>query len=220
MKYYIFLINTLFTTVFYAQNKVDVYFDFNEIKVNVPSQKVFQDWHSENPNAEIYQIIGYCDTVGTNAYNKKLAKERIRTIEKLLKSNKIALTRDVQKVVVGEDFETSIDQAENRRVTFLYSTKEELKSYATSLKAAKKVDFAILTDFIRQLAEQWATNERQKAFQCLHDAHSQVAILSEGIHDHSRDQRANQTYRQVLEKEHRQDGCVVHFWLGQHDDHK
>ena len=138
MKYYIFLINTLFTTVFYAQNKVDVYFDFNEIKVNVPSQKVFQDWHSENPNAEIYQIIGYCDTVGTNAYNKKLAKERIRTIEKLLKSNKIALTRDVQKVVVGEDFETSIDQAENRRVTFLYSTKEELKSYATSLKAAKK----------------------------------------------------------------------------------
>lgn len=128
----------LLSTFCVAQNKVDIYFDFNEIKINEPSQKVFQDWFKENPNTEIYQISGYCDTVGTNPYNKKLATERINTIEKLLKSNKIAVTSNVQKVVVGEDFDTSIDQAENRRVTFLYSTKEDSKSYASSLNTAKK----------------------------------------------------------------------------------
>lgn len=132
------LLLLLLSTICIAQNKVDVYFDFNEFGVNSASQKVFQDWHKENPNAEIYQISGYCDTVGTNAYNKKLAKERNRTVEKLLKSNKIAVKRDVRKVVVGEDFDTSINQAENRRVTFLYSTKEVSKSYASSLNAADK----------------------------------------------------------------------------------
>jgi outer membrane protein OmpA-like peptidoglycan-associated protein len=138
LKYIFFFISVLFTSVFHSQEKVDVYFDFNEIKVNATSQSLLQNWIKKNPTAEIYQISGYCDTVGTNAYNKKLATERIRGIEKLLKSNKIAIKRDVQKVVVGEDFDTSINQAENRRVTFLYSTKEDSKSYASSLKAAKK----------------------------------------------------------------------------------
>ena len=136
MKYVFFFISVLFTSVFHPQEKVDVYFDFNEIKVNATSQSLLQNWIKNNPNAEIYQISGYCDTVVTNAYNKKLATERIRGIEKLLKSNKIAVKRDLQKVVVGEDFETSINQAENRRVTFLYSTKEVSKSYASSLNAA------------------------------------------------------------------------------------
>lgn len=138
MKYIFFFISVLFTSVFHAQEKVDVYFDFNEIKVNATSQSLLQNWIKNNPTAEIYQIYGYCDTVGTNAYNRKLATERIHTIEKLLKSNKIAVTSNVQKVVVGEDFDTSIKQAENRRVTFLYSTKEESKSYASSLNAAEK----------------------------------------------------------------------------------
>jgi outer membrane protein OmpA-like peptidoglycan-associated protein len=138
LKYIFFFISVLFTSVFHPQEKVDVYFDFNELKVNATSQSLLQNWIKNNPTAEICQIYGYCDTVGTNAYNKKLATERIRSIEKFLKSNKIAVKRDVQKVVVGEDFETSINQSENRRVTFLYSTKEDSKSYASSLNAAEK----------------------------------------------------------------------------------
>jgi len=71
-----------------------------------------------------------------------------------------------------------------------------------------------LTYFIRKFAEQRAANECQKALQGLHDAHCQITVLAEGIHNHSGDQRPNQAHGQVLQEEHRQDDGVIHLWLG------
>lgn len=138
MKYYIFLISALFTTVFYAQKKVDVYFDYNETKPNTTSQKALNDWVKNHPNAEIEQISGFCDTVASTVYNKKLAADRINSIEKILKSNKIAIASTVKKIIYGEEFENSMNQNENRRVTFFYSNNEESNSFSSNLISAEK----------------------------------------------------------------------------------
>ena len=95
----------LFGTFTFAQNKVDVYFDFNGTKPNATSQKVLNDWIKNHPNVEVYQISGFCDTVASTVYNKKLAADRINSIEKILKSNKITIVSSVKKIIYGEEFE-------------------------------------------------------------------------------------------------------------------
>jgi len=134
----------LISTFCFAQNKVDVYFDFNETKPNATSQKALNEWIKNHPNAEIYQISGFCDTIGTNVFNKKLAEKRIREIEKVLKSNKISFSEELKKEVFGEEFETVINQEENRRVTFLYKEIVDEKSYAVDLGSAKVGQFLAL----------------------------------------------------------------------------
>jgi outer membrane protein OmpA-like peptidoglycan-associated protein len=131
----------LISTFCFAQNKVDVYFDFNEVKPNATSQNALNDWIKNHSNAEIYQISGFCDTVGTNVFNKKLAKKRINSIEKILKNTKIQFSQELQKEVFGEEFESSLNQEENRRVTFFYKQKEVKKSYAIDLSSAKVGQF-------------------------------------------------------------------------------
>jgi outer membrane protein OmpA-like peptidoglycan-associated protein len=128
----------LFGTFTFAQNKVDVYFDFNETKPNATSQKVLNDWIKNHPNAEIEQIVGYCDTVASKVYNKKLATERINSIEKILRSSKITIASTVKKISYGEEFENSMNQNENRRVTFFYTNNEESNSFSSNLISAEK----------------------------------------------------------------------------------
>lgn len=137
-------ISLLFVATTFAQNRVDVYFDFNEVKPNESSQKFLNDWIKSNPNAEIYQMSSFCDTVGTNLYNKKLAENRINSIERTLKSNKILFSKEFKKEVIGEAFESSLNQEENRRVTFFYKQKEDKKSYAIDLSSAEVGQFLAL----------------------------------------------------------------------------
>lgn len=134
----------LISTFGLAQNKVDLYFDFNETKPNATSQIALNDWIKNNPNAEIYQISGFCDTVGTNVFNKKLAQKRINSIEKILKNTKIQFSQELKKEVFGEEFDSSINQEENRRVTFLYKEIVDEKSYAVDLGTAKVGQFLAL----------------------------------------------------------------------------
>jgi len=134
----------LLTSSSFAQEKVDVYFDFNEVKPNTNSQNVLKEWMNNNPKAEIYQMSSFCDTVGTNLYNKKLAEKRINSIEKILKYNKILFSQELQKDVFGEEFESSFNQEENRRVTFFYKQKEDKKSYAIDLSSAEVGQFLAL----------------------------------------------------------------------------
>lgn len=120
-----------------AQESKSIYFDFSKEHPNEASSIELNQWIESNKNAEIIKIEGFCDSVGTNLYNKKLAEKRIKSIEKILKSNKISFSQQMLKDVYGEDFEGSTKQDENRRVTIFYKEKVETKSYAVDLSSAE-----------------------------------------------------------------------------------
>ncbi|RXR30590.1 hypothetical protein EQG68_11025 [Flavobacterium piscinae] len=108
-----------------AQESKTLYFDFAKEMPNSISLKNFDEWISSNNNIEILQIAGYCDSVDTNLYNKKLASKRIQSVLTLLKSNNCIISNSLIQEVFGEDFNQSKIQAENRKVTFLYRKVDE-----------------------------------------------------------------------------------------------
>ena len=83
------------------------------------------NWMNSNSNTEIISMSGFCDSIDTNDYNKKLAARRINSIVTILKANSIALNENVKIISIGEDFEQSKIQNENRKVTIEYLTKKQ-----------------------------------------------------------------------------------------------
>lgn len=120
-----------------AQEKVEVFFDFNSAKPNFNSIQILNAWIKQNPNTEVYKIEGYCDTVDSKMYNLKLAERRIHSIESILKLNKIKVVNKVDRVFFGEDFDFSLNQEENRKVVFFYQKSNTDKSFSEKIKNAK-----------------------------------------------------------------------------------
>ena len=108
-----------------AQESKTLYFNFAK---EIPKEYSLIDlhkWIKFNKNAEIFKIEGFCDSVDTNLFNKKLAAKRIQSIIEILKLNAISISNNLETNVFGEDFKQSKNQAENRKVIFHYSNKSE-----------------------------------------------------------------------------------------------
>ncbi|WP_333696240.1 OmpA family protein [Flavobacterium sp.] len=139
------LINCIFLVLSFiplsAQEKLDIYFDFNKSNPNSKSIQVLNDWIKQNPLAEVYMIEGYCDTVDSKIYNLKLANRRIHSVENILKINKIKIFDELERIPYGEVFDFSIHQSENRKVTFWFRNTTENKSVAHSVNLAQKNQF-------------------------------------------------------------------------------
>ena len=125
MKTIICLLLVLFVVPLSAQEKVDVFFDFNKANPNSNSIQVLNDWIKKNPLVEVYKLEGFCDTVDSKIYNLKLANRRIQSVETFLKLNKIKIVDKVERIPFGEEFDFSSNQDENRKVTFLYRKVDE-----------------------------------------------------------------------------------------------
>lgn len=136
MKTIIRFILILFFVTLSAQDKVDVFFDFNKANPNSNSIKILNDWIMKNPSAEVYKIEGYCDTVDSKSYNFKLANRRIHTIENILKLTKIKVVDKLERIPFGEDFDFSSNQNENRKVCIFYKIPLS-NSFSEKVKNAK-----------------------------------------------------------------------------------
>jgi outer membrane protein OmpA-like peptidoglycan-associated protein len=121
MKTIAFLILGFFTSICFAQKQFEVFFDFNKDFPNQQSILDFNGWKATSNINEVIRIEGYCDSVDTKNYNKKLAERRIESVLKLLKSSSVAITKDIKKIAVGKDFEQSQVQEENRKVIIYYT---------------------------------------------------------------------------------------------------
>ena len=113
----------LFVSICFSQNKQSFYFDFNESTFNSIQQNYFQDWLKNNKIITIVKVEGYCDSLGTNAYNINLAKKRINFILNKLKAEYI-----VSKVMLkpfGEDYQQDSIQSLNRRVDVYYTENDQ-----------------------------------------------------------------------------------------------
>lgn len=104
-----------------GQKQVEVFFDFNKDFPNSTSILEINEWIAHNKNAEIVQLLGYCDSVDTKNYNKKLAERRIANVQVLLEKSGMKFNINLEKVAVGKDFKQSKIQAENRKVTIFYT---------------------------------------------------------------------------------------------------
>jgi outer membrane protein OmpA-like peptidoglycan-associated protein len=142
-KFYIIV----FFFVFFAnaQEKLNVYFDFDKYDLNDESVKKINSWIAEGKSYRVTKLYGFCDSKGSNSYNDSLAMKRVTTVYDFLKASDIEVVKEIEIRGFGEDFEQSKNQSENRRVTILYEVKVEKKEvpkelFKDKVKTAKKGD--------------------------------------------------------------------------------
>ena len=111
----------LFSLYGFSQNKLDVFFDFNQDVPNEASQIKINQWILDNKTAEIIKIFGYCDSVDDNSYNKDLAMRRANSMLAFFNKNNIKVADNVALKSFGEDFKYSKIQSENRKVEVFYN---------------------------------------------------------------------------------------------------
>ncbi len=104
-----------------GQQQFEVFFDFNKDFPNEKSVLDYNEWLTKNKNIEIVKMQGYCDSVDSKDYNKKLAERRIDNILILLGKSNLKISADLQKKAFGKDFKQSKIQAENRKVSIFYN---------------------------------------------------------------------------------------------------
>jgi outer membrane protein OmpA-like peptidoglycan-associated protein len=119
---FIFLLATM---TCFGQKQFEVFFDFNQDFPNQQSILSFNQWISENKKIEVMKLFGYCDSVDTKNYNKRLAERRIENVFHLLEKSGIEIHKNVENIAYGKDFKQSKIQAENRKVIIFYKEKEE-----------------------------------------------------------------------------------------------
>lgn len=104
-----------------GQKQFEVFFDFNIDFPNQSSILATNQWIAANKNIEIVKLVGYCDSIDTHNYNKKLAERRIENIRELLEKSGLKFNENLEKIAFGKDFKQSKIQAENRKVVVFYN---------------------------------------------------------------------------------------------------
>lgn len=135
----------------FAQEKLNLYFDFDQHKLNDVAIKKINSWIADGKEYQVTKLYGFCDWKGTNSYNDTLALRRVNEVYNFLKASDIDVIKDIEIRGFGEDFEQSPVQGENRRVTIIYQVKNEVfvsekqpekpkESLKDQIKSAKKGD--------------------------------------------------------------------------------
>jgi outer membrane protein OmpA-like peptidoglycan-associated protein len=106
----------------FAQQRLTVYFDFNQYDINETATRQLNSWIAENDHIQVSKLYGFCDWKGTNHYNDTLSLRRIQTVLGFLKSNDIKVKDGYEIKGFGEDFVQSKNQSENRKVVIVYDT--------------------------------------------------------------------------------------------------
>ncbi|AWI26694.1 OmpA family protein [Flavobacterium pallidum] len=107
-----------------AQDRLEVFFDFNKYDINPAAKEKLDRWLSENKNIEVTKIYGYCDWKGTNGYNDTLSLKRVSQIYNYMISNQVTVAPGYETKGFGEDFTQSKVQSENRKVLVIYEPKK------------------------------------------------------------------------------------------------
>lgn len=107
-----------------GQKQLEVFFDFNKDFPNPSSILQINEWIAKNKNVEITKLLGYCDSIDTKNYNKKLAERRIQNVQILLEKSGMKFKENIEKIAFGKEFKQSKVQAENRKVSIFYNEPE------------------------------------------------------------------------------------------------
>jgi outer membrane protein OmpA-like peptidoglycan-associated protein len=123
MKIKIFLIVFFFSIMnLSAQDKLELFFDFNKDVINEKSNLDFDSWLKHSKDKEILKIFAYSDSIDRNLYNKELSVRRASNVLSLLKRNNVRINENLELSSFGEDFVQSRIQNENRKVEVFFKT--------------------------------------------------------------------------------------------------
>ena len=106
--------------VFSQEQRLEVFFDFNQHHLNNQAIAKLNSWIVENGDPQVSKIYGFCDWVGSNPYNDTLSLKRVDAVFQFLKNNNISIKEDYLLKGFGKKFEQSKNQAENRKVIIIY----------------------------------------------------------------------------------------------------
>ena len=127
MKIRLFLILFFNIITLSAQDKLVLFFDFNQDIINEKSQHDFCKWLEHSKGKEILKIQGFCDSIDSNSYNKELSFRRANNVLALLEFNKVHLSEKLELYGLGEDFQQLKNQSDNRKVFVYYQDKISVK---------------------------------------------------------------------------------------------
>ena len=136
MKLQIIILFFLVSFKSLGQKQLDIFFDFNKDFPNSNSILEINEWIANNKNIEITKLLGYCDSIDTKNYNKKLAERRIDNAQLLLDKSGLKFNKNLKKIAFGKDFKQSKVQAENRKVTIFYN---EIQILPIESELSKKI---------------------------------------------------------------------------------
>jgi len=122
----------------FAQQRLDVYFDFDQYHLNEAAVKKINSWIAEGKNYEVTKLYGFCDWKGTTSYNDTLALQRVNEVYRFLLESKIEVKKNIEIRGFGENFEQSKIQDENRRVTIIFQEKKEVVADKTQEQLFKE----------------------------------------------------------------------------------
>ena len=108
-----------------AQDKLTIFFDFDQHNINEIAAQQLQTWITNNPKVEVSKIYGFCDSKGSNSYNDSLSLKRVKSVFNYLKEKNINVKDGYEIKGFGEDFEQSKVQSENRKVLIVFELKKE-----------------------------------------------------------------------------------------------
>ncbi len=145
---YFILLLLLCINLLSAQEKLELFFDFD---IDVPDEKSTEklnNWFKANNSIEVTKIEGYCDFVDTDEYNKELSLRRANSVFKILQSQSLNMN-NAEIIGFGENFKQSKVQAENRKVIVYYHkivvqkeepiTESKLQKQITQSKVGEKL---------------------------------------------------------------------------------
>jgi outer membrane protein OmpA-like peptidoglycan-associated protein len=143
-----YLICLFFSLTISAQQKIEVFFDFDKYDLNDAAVETLNGAIANRKNIEVSKIYGFCDWKGTNSYNDTLSLKRVNEVWYFLKNKGIRIREDYEKRGFGEDFEQSKVQSENRKVMIVFEeTKIEMpirtaddRILSEKIKTAKRGD--------------------------------------------------------------------------------
>jgi outer membrane protein OmpA-like peptidoglycan-associated protein len=121
MKVKIIILFCFFSIRCLGQQQLELFFDFNKDFPNEKSILDYNEWIAQHKDIEITKMLGYCDSIDTKEYNKKLAERRIYSVQNLLEKSGLKINKDLQRIAFGKEFKQSKVQAENRKVTIFYN---------------------------------------------------------------------------------------------------
>ena len=125
MKIFCTTIFFLFIANIFSQEQFSVFFDSNKFDLKKSEIVRLNKWLLYNKESKIVGVYGYCDEDGTEIFNDSLAKKRIETVFKLIKT-KIKFRADFKTRNFGELNNKSKIKAENRKVTLFYILPKDL----------------------------------------------------------------------------------------------
>ena len=94
-------------------------------------------WIAANKNIEITKLLGFCDSIDSKDYNKRLAERRIENVGILLEKSGVKFIKNQERIAFGKDFKQSKIQAENRKVTVFYNQITEKPTESEFVKLIK-----------------------------------------------------------------------------------